>query len=150
MMRLEISGRLLTRNALLNFVGQAGPLLVGVATIPFIIRGLGVERFGLLSIAWVAPEYFTFVDLGLGRAIIKYVAEALGKGDKDRMSRLAWTAVTVQVVLGFLGTFALIRFTPFLVEHALNVPLALEAEAKAMFYLLALSIPLVLVSSSLT
>ena len=148
-MRLEISGRLLTRNTLLNFFGQAGPLLVGVATIPFIIRGLGVERFGLLSVVWVAPEYFTFIDLGLGRAAIKYVAEALGKGDKDHMSRLVWTAVTVQVFLGFLGTLGLISMTAFLTQYILNIPLALQAEGKTTFYLLALSIPLVLVSGSL-
>src|ERR671923_1253227 len=106
-MRLEITARLLTRNTLFNFTGQAVCLLVGVATIPFIIRGLGVEGFGLLTIAWIAPEYFTFIDLGLGRAITKYVAEALGKGDKDRVSPLAWTAVTVQAVLGSLGTLVL-------------------------------------------
>ena len=150
MIRLEITGRLLTRNTLVNFTGQAVSLLVAVATIPFIIRGLGVERFGLLSIAWVAPEYFSFVDLGLGRATVKYVAAALGKQDEDHMSRLAWTAVTVQVVLGLLGTLGLISITPFVTEHILNIPSALEAEANAMFYLVALSIPLVLISSSLT
>ena len=150
MTRLEISGRLLTRNTLLNFISQAAYVLVGVATIPFIIRGLGVERFGLLSIAWVAPEYFICIDLGLGRATTKYVAEALGKGDKDHMPRLAWTAVTVQVVLGCLGTLVLVSTTPFLTENILNVPPALEAEARAMFHLLALSIPPILVSSSLT
>lgn len=149
-MRLEISGRLLTRNTLFNFIGQVGPLVVAVATIPFIIRGLGVERFGLLSIAWVATEYFTFIDLGLGRATTKFVAEALGKGDKDRIASLVWTAVTVQVFLGFLGTLALISMTPFLTQHILNIPHALEAEGKITFYLVALSIPLVLVSSSLT
>ena len=148
--RLEISGRLLTRNTLLNFIGQAGPLLVGIAAIPFIIRGLGVERFGLLSIAWLAPEYFTFIDLGLGRAATKYVAEALGKGDKEHMSRLAWTAMTAQFGLGLLGTLALITITPFLTEHILNIPPALEAEGKAIFQLIALSIPLVLVSGSLS
>jgi hypothetical protein len=68
-------------------------------------------------------EYFTFVDLGLGRATLKYVAEALGKGDKDRMSRLVWTAVTSQVFLGFLGTLALISMTAFLTQHMLHIPL---------------------------
>jgi O-antigen/teichoic acid export membrane protein len=38
---------------------------------------LGVERFGLLSIAWVVLEYFVIFDCGLGRASAKYVAEAL-------------------------------------------------------------------------
>jgi len=38
---LQISGSLLARNTLLNFIGQAVLLLVGVVTIPFIVRGLG-------------------------------------------------------------------------------------------------------------
>ena len=43
--RVQITGGLLARNTLLNFIGQAVPLLVGVVTIPFIVRGLGTERF---------------------------------------------------------------------------------------------------------
>jgi len=33
--QLQISGKLLARNTLLNFLGQVVPLLVGVVTIPF-------------------------------------------------------------------------------------------------------------------
>lgn len=93
---METRGSLLARNTLLNFIGQVVPLLVGVVTVPFIIRGLGTERFGLLSLAWVVMGYFTIFDLGLGRATTKFVAEALGKGDEDQVPRLVWTAVTVQ------------------------------------------------------
>jgi len=42
---LEINGSLLAHNTLLNFLGQAVSLLVGVITIPFIVWGLGTERF---------------------------------------------------------------------------------------------------------
>ena len=89
MARLEISGRLLARSSVLNFAGQALPLCLTVVTIPLIIRALGVERFGLLSIAWVVLEYFVIFDCGLGRASAKYVAEALGKGEQGQISRLA-------------------------------------------------------------
>lgn len=44
---LHICGSLLARNTILNFIGQAMPLLVGVVTILFIVRGLGKERLGL-------------------------------------------------------------------------------------------------------
>jgi len=145
---LEIQGSLLARNTLLNFIGQAVPLLVGVVTIPFIVRGLGMERFGLLSLAWVVLGYFALFDLGLGRATTKFVAEALGKGEEDQVSRLTWTAVTVQTVLGVIGTLVLIGITPLLVERFLNIPPGLVDEAKATFYLLAFSIPVVLISSS--
>lgn len=49
---MEVSGRLLGRNTALNLVGQVVPLLVGLTTIPYVVRGLGTERFGILSIAW--------------------------------------------------------------------------------------------------
>jgi Na+(H+)/acetate symporter ActP len=50
---IKIKGILLARNTMLNFIGQAVILLVGVATIPFIVQRLSKERFGLLSLAWV-------------------------------------------------------------------------------------------------
>lgn len=150
MARLEISGRLLARSSVLNFAGQAIPLCVTVVTIPFIIRAMGVERFGLLSIAWVVLEYFVIFDCGLGRASAKYVAEALGTGDHDRISRIAWTTLMVQVGLGLLGTVILFGITPLLAGQILNISPALTAEAKAMFLLIAMAVPLVLASGSLT
>ncbi len=148
MARLEISSGLLARNTLLNFIGQAVPLLVGVVTIPFIVRGLGTERFGLLSLAWVILGYFSFFDLGLGWATTKFVAEALGKGEEDQIPSLVWTAVTAQAILGAIGAIVLAGITPLLVERILKIPLELLTEAKATFYFLALSVPVVLVSGS--
>ena len=64
------------------------PLLVAVIALPFIVRGLGTDRFGLLSLAWVILGYFTIFDLGLGRATTKYVAEALGKDEGDQIPEI--------------------------------------------------------------
>jgi O-antigen/teichoic acid export membrane protein len=133
---------------LLNLIGQAVFFIVGVVAIPFIIRGLGTERFGLLSIAWVILGFFTIFDLGLGRATTKYVAEAIGKGEKNRIPRLAWTAVTMQGILGLVGALILVGLTPYLVEHILNISPMLIGEARSVFYILALSVPVVLVTSS--
>jgi len=106
-----ITGGLLARNTLLNFIGQVVPLLVGVGTIPFIVRGLGTERFGLLSLAWVVLGYFAVFDLGLGRATTKFVAEALGRGEDEEIPSIVWTAVTVQSVLGIVGALVLVGIT---------------------------------------
>lgn len=146
--RTLTSGSLLARNTKLNLIGQAVPLLIGVATIPFVIRGLGTDRFGVFSFAWVVLGYFAVFDLGLGRATIKFVSEALGMGDQDQVPRVVWTAVTAEVLLGIAGAIVLAVITPLLVGRVLNVPQELLAEAKTTFYLLALSFPVVLTSSS--
>lgn len=141
-------GSLLARNAFLNLIGQAVPLLVGLVTIPFIVHGLGTDRFGLLSLAWVVLGYFAVFDLGLGRATTKFAAEALGKGEKEQVPRLVWTAVIMQAVFGIVGGVVLAGATPFLVERVLNIPAELIKEASATFYVLAFSVPVVLVSGS--
>jgi len=147
--QLQISGKLLVRNTFLNFLGQVVPLLVGVVTIPFIVQGLGTERFGLLSLAWIVFSYFTIFDLGLGRATTKFVAEVLGKCEEEQIPQIVWTAITIQAILGLLGALVLISITPILMEHILNIPPDLIKEAKATFYLLAFSVPVILVSGSL-
>ncbi len=146
--KVHISGSLIARNTLLNLIGQALPLLVGVVTIPLVVHGLGTERFGLLSLAWVILGYFTIFDLGLGRATTKYVSEALGKGESDQVPEIIWTAVTFQAALGFIGCIVLFGVSNLLAEKVLNIPPELLGEAKDTLHLLALSVPLVLVSSS--
>lgn len=142
----KIKGGLLARNTLLNLIGQAVPLLVGVVTIPFIVRGMGTERFGLLSLVWVVLGYFTIFDLGLGRATTKFVAETLGSDDDDKIPKIVWTSVAIQVVMGLIGTSVLFSIIPILIERVLNIPTLLWGEARIAFYLLSLTIPLVFIS----
>lgn len=145
---VRISGSKLASNTLLNLIGQAVPLLVAVVAMPFVVRDLGTERFGLLSLAWVVLGYFTIFDLGLGRATTKYVAEALGKGEEAQVPKIIWTAVTVQAIMGIVGAIVLLGITDLLVERVLNIPPELLGEARSTFHLLALSIPVVLIASS--
>ena len=77
---VAITGKLITRNWAFNLLGQGLPLVVGLFTIPWLLRYLGVERFGVLSITWAVLGYVGQFDLGLGRATTRYVADSLGRG----------------------------------------------------------------------
>jgi O-antigen/teichoic acid export membrane protein len=138
----------LARNTLLNLMGQGLPLLVGVATIPVIVAHLGADRFGILALAWAVTGYLSILDLGLGRATTKFVAASLGRQQLDDVPSLVWTAVSIQAALGLAGTLIFGAIVPFLVEGALNIPPHLVQETKLTFYILSLSVPIVLVSFS--
>ena len=56
------SGRLLARNTLWNLLGQLLPMVVALVTIPALVRGLGVDRFGVLSLAWIVIGYFPMIS----------------------------------------------------------------------------------------
>lgn len=60
---LRVHADLLARNTLLNVLGQLLPGMVALVAIPFIIRGLGKDAFGIFSLALMVLGY-----LGSSRA----------------------------------------------------------------------------------
>lgn len=140
----QITGTLVTRNWVANLVGQILPLLVGLVTIPYLIRHLGVERFGILSISWALFGYFGQLDMGLGRATTKYVAACLGCGDTQKLPELVWTSLFSQMATGLVGTLFLVAMTPILVNRVFKLPPAFSSETKNVLLILAFSLPLVI------
>lgn len=141
------SGRLLARNTIWNLFGQIVPMAVAIMTVPIIIRAMGVERFGVLSLAWVIVGYFSLFDLGIGRALTKMVADNLSAKEGPSIASLAWTSLLLMLVLGIAGAVVTLLLSPPLVHRMLKIPQALQPEALHSFYLLAVSIPIVTVTA---
>lgn len=134
---------------MLNIIGQVAPLLVGVVTIPFIVKGMGMECFGILSLAWTILAYFSVFDLGLSRSTTKFVAEFIGKGEVENLHALVWTSLSLHFLLGTFGAVIFAVITPFLVKSVFNIPFHLIEEAKITFFFFAGSMPFVICIAAL-
>jgi len=133
--------RRLARNVAWNITGQVVPLIAALVAIPLFIRGLGAERFGILTLVWAAIGYFGLFDFGIGRALTHAVASRLGSGETDDLGRMTWTAVALMFACGVAGGVLVAIATPPLIGHWLNVPPPLQSEGRTAFYLTALALP---------
>jgi O-antigen/teichoic acid export membrane protein len=77
------------------------------------------------------------------------VAEGIGVGDTAELPALVGTALIMLLALGVFGALVLGIATPWVVQRALQVPAILEQDTRAAFYLLAISLPAVLVTAGL-
>ncbi len=143
------SGRLLARNTIWNLMGNAAPMIVAVLAMPILIRALGKDRFGVLAIAWALIGYASFFDMGLGRALTQLVSKKLGEGEEREVPTLVWTSLLLMLALGILGAAVIGAISPWLIHRALKIPRELQAEALRCFYLLGLSVPVVISTSAL-
>lgn len=144
------SGRRLVRSVIWNFASMAAPLLIGLVAIPLLIEGMGKERFGLLAIIWMGVGYFSLFDMGLGRALTKLVSERLGNGRTGDLHLLIWTALWLIVSLGVLGAAVVLLGAGPIVRNVLNVDAALQTEGISAFRVLALGLPVVVLTTALT
>ncbi|MGA9529602.1 MAG: flippase [Terriglobales bacterium] len=140
---------LVAKNSMLNLLGQILPLLAGVATIPYIVKGLGTNGYGILSIAWMLLGYFGMFDLGLSRATTKFVAQHMDPEHAHRLPGLIWTALALQLAMGLAGALLCATFVPFAVDHLFKMPTAWIGEARTSLFILCASLPVLLVNNAL-
>jgi O-antigen/teichoic acid export membrane protein len=142
-------GRRLVSGILWNGLGRGLPLLLALAITPLLVGFLGVERWGLFTLALALIGIFGVFDLGLGMALTRGVSEKLGAGAVE--DARAMIGATLLALLGVSSFMALALFfaVPWVVGRFLNVPEALQQEAITAFQLLAAAAPLVVLNAAL-
>lgn len=69
------------RNTSLNYLGQAYALLIGILILPFYLRHLGAEAYGLIGFFAVLQAWMQLLDAGMSPALVRQVAHYRGQGD---------------------------------------------------------------------
>jgi O-antigen/teichoic acid export membrane protein len=140
-------GRLLARNTLLSIAGEAAPLALGLIAIPILVRELGVDRYGVLTLSYLVVGYLGLFDLGLGRAATQQISDAIGAGEMDRIPAIFWTSMMLMFVLGICAAAIIIGMSHWLVYSVLNIPAPMRAESVGVFLVLGAVLPFILSGS---
>jgi O-antigen/teichoic acid export membrane protein len=143
------SNKLIAKNSLINISGQIIPIIVAIITIPIIIRGLGLEKFGILTLAWALTGYFNLFDFGIGRAITKIVSEHLGGNKTYDIPAMIGSGFSVIAIMGCIGASLLYLFAPNLISLIKKMPEPLVQETLVVMNILAITIPIVICSTYL-
>jgi O-antigen/teichoic acid export membrane protein len=144
----DVQSRILVRNVIVNFAGQIMPLLAAVICMPVLASALGIERLGLLNLAWVVLGSFGLLDLGLGRALTQIVATKLAVGRSEALSALLLAGSGLLFGVGFFAAASIWIAAPWLVSHSINVSINLHTEAVTSLQLLAIGLPFMMASTA--
>jgi O-antigen/teichoic acid export membrane protein len=117
------------RNIRSNFLASAWFFVLTLVATPFFVHRFGPQVFGLYALLGTFAGYFAMLDLGLGAATIKYVAEHRGRRDDETVGKLIGTALAVYLCLGIVGSITLLSIASFFVRRILDLPAALEHTA---------------------
>jgi len=145
------AGRLLS-GMVWNGLGRGLPLLLALALTPVLVAQMGLERWGLFTLALALVGVFGIFDLGVGPALTRALSERMTDGqaqDGAETGRLVGTAMAALGGFAALGAAGLWAVLPWLMGSALNVPESLQAEALAAFRILAIAAPLVVLNAAL-
>ncbi|WP_371667388.1 polysaccharide biosynthesis C-terminal domain-containing protein [Streptomyces sp. NBC_00289] len=130
-------------------VAQAAPLLTNLVLTPYLIRHLGLDRFGVWSLVLVFLATLTVLDGGVGASLARFHAYHAARGDREGAGRLVTGALVLFVALGVVVTGLCLLLAPMLTS-AVDVPPQLREEAGLLLLALGPLLTLALASNSAT
>jgi O-antigen/teichoic acid export membrane protein len=132
-------------NVVWTIAGRVLPILVTIAAIPTLLDRLGEDQFGLLLIMVMFIGYFNVLDLGIPRAIIYF----LSRPDYDRPKQFAFirTSTTLLLLISVVVAIVVLLLTESLVTRWLTIDPVFYAESRLSMYLVALSLPILTVTT---
>lgn len=138
--------RRIVRSAIFNLVGQALPALAALVAVRQIVSGLGVDRFGVLAIAWAAVGYAGLFDFGTGRALTRLLASRPGEPDEG-VSSLIWTALAFMGASGVVMGAAVHAFAAELANVLAHASAGLVPEVASAVRVIAMMVPVTILTS---
>lgn len=90
------------RNSFFNLLGLGIPLLLSIATMGWLSRILSVEEFGIFLISFSVLGYASIFDMGLTRAVIRFISINNSDFEKDRLV-MGTSTIAVFVFSIFIG-----------------------------------------------
>lgn len=131
-------------------MGTVVPMFAALVAVPWLMHFMGQERLGILSLVWVLVGYFSFLDMGLGRAVTVAVAAARSGHPgvaPDELPVLGSALVLLMAVglamAALLCLFVVFQGLPFKVSS-----MALNMEVQSALLWTLPSLPLLLTSSA--
>jgi O-antigen/teichoic acid export membrane protein len=115
-----------------NGIAQLGPIVVALALTPVLIDRLGVDRFGVWSLALIALSTLTSLDGGVSASLARFFAIYAARSERSDAGRLLIGAVVLFVLLGLTFTLLSYVLAPSLVP-LFHIPARLEPEAVWVF-----------------
>lgn len=131
----------------LNVAGTLFSPIFGLIAIPYILRQIGSERFGVFSLILAGLTYLSVFDLGAGRGTTYYVSRYHEKR-QIKATRIIKAAFRIQFAIGMVISLISFLLIPVIVNDFLEIPFSLKHETLGAFWITSLSFPFVLSLSS--
>ena len=136
-------------NVIWSWTGVLVNIVLGLILSAILVRKLGVARYGVWVLLFSTMDYLRLLDFGLRAAVINRVARHQATGDTGRVNETLSTAILYFLLMSaacclvaFAGRDAAMR--------VFNIEAALQADARQLMLIIALSISMRLIFSPVT
>jgi O-antigen/teichoic acid export membrane protein len=150
-LQLEQDGgsRRLLRNSIFSASSWTVQIAVSFLFVPFYVRYMGYEGFGIYALLTGISGYLGILDLGFGAGLIKFVSQYHASGDRESLADMINAALTLQIAAALATTAVLLALNNKLVL-VLHVSPGFQNTTSMCLYIVSLALTVNIINSLLS
>ncbi len=110
----------LSRNLLAGLANSVWSALIGLAAVPFYLKYLGVEAYGLIGFFVTTQALLSFLDMGMAPTINREVARCSASADLKEAGKLLHTLAVVYWCMAGAIALLILALAPWVAEYWLK------------------------------
>jgi len=130
-----MTSHIIVKNSLYNLIGWMLPIVVNFLTIPYIVKSLGNDSYGVLMLVTAVIGYFSLLDINFTAGSIRYVAEYHAKGEHKHVNEVLSLSFLGYSIIGIIGAILLYLSTDLFLMDLLKIPENLREVARTVFHI---------------
>ncbi len=104
--------------------------VVGFVTVPIVVREIGESDYGLFLLVGMIGGFAALLDLGLGEATLKFVAQYHARRDLVGVNRVLGATLTIYLIAGVAGGAVIVACASWIARLFKLEPQQLESAAR--------------------
>jgi O-antigen/teichoic acid export membrane protein len=110
------------KNIIANMVGKGASAMLSFVFVPFYLKFLGAEAYGLIGLYVLLQSVFMMADMGLSGTFIRETAKLTAlEGKKQQLADLCRTFEVLFAAVGFVIALVIVASSHLIAEHWVNL-----------------------------
>jgi O-antigen/teichoic acid export membrane protein len=120
------------KNTLYNIMSYGYSAIIGFLIVPFTLKNLGINLYGIWALVSLVTGYFSLIDFGIGQSFERYIAEFKARNDTKSLNYVINSGLLFYLIL-FLILLPLSFLSLKFLIKILKIPENFENEAEFIF-----------------
>lgn len=109
------------KNASYNTFGYIFPAALSILAMPYMVRKLTTEVYGIYILCVSLAGMLSFLDMGFGQGIVRFVSKYEAKNDRERINEIIKVTFTVHALMGVVGAAVIYLLSGFLAKGVFKI-----------------------------
>ncbi len=109
------------KNASYNTFGYIFPIALSILAMPYMVRKLTTEVYGIYILCVSIAGMLSFLDMGFGQGIVRFVSKYEAQNDHERINGIIKVTFTVHALMGVVGAAVIYLLSGFLAGRVFKI-----------------------------